>query len=91
MANILADFNCEYDSGDPFGSVMRWWFAVCEELTRRGEDVPASWNYRPGALGVPNEPEDGEDLTVYSVNELRSLGMLLDSFHDVIVKAGLDY
>lgn len=38
-----------FDSSDPWHSAMSLWFDVAFELHAQGADIPARWEYRPGA------------------------------------------
>lgn len=48
-------------SGDSWGDCVAFRFAICDELTWRGDDVPSAWRYRPGALGVPSAEDAAEE------------------------------
>lgn len=91
MRDLLDRFNTEYDSGDPWGSVMGWWFKICDELYRRGAGVPLRWEYTPGAGGAP-DPEEGDFcLSYYKSEDLIIFGDLLCKFAAACKRGGLDY
>ena len=46
------------DSGDRWGSAMSTFFDVAGELWWRGADIPAVWEYSPGAASDPREPDN---------------------------------
>lgn len=62
MINLyLAEIYRAHRSGDSWGDCMAFRFAICDELTWRGDDVPSAWRYRPGALGVPSAEDVAEE------------------------------
>ena len=48
-------------SGDSWGDCMAFRFAICDELTWRGDDVPSAWRYRSGIAGVPSAEDAAEE------------------------------
>jgi len=90
LGQALKDFNMEYDSGDPWGSVMKWRFDIADELYRRCGETPAAWEYKPGAFGPP-DADEGCILCDLAWDDLVTLGNLLLKFADMIKLAGKDY
>ena len=82
-------YEMEFDDGDPWGSVMKWRFAICDELYRRGADIP--WDYSAGAGGAP-DPEDGDfDLSTVSEADLICFGEELATEAATLDAAGRSY
>lgn len=88
-------FREEYDSGDPWGSVMGAWFNVADALNFVGErGVPDRWQYRAGAASGAEEGneyarmlEAGE----VSEQELTVLGDWLQERSEALREQGFDY
>ncbi len=84
-------YKMEFDSGDPWGSVMKWRFNIADELSRRGSDIPASWEYRCGACGAP-DPEEGDfDLSPVADADLVTFGDELAAEASALEAAGRSY
>lgn len=93
LANLIDDFNMDYDSGDPWGSVMAWRFEIADELYRRGDEIPAEWEYRPGAGGPDKDGDEFMAPPIKAIDSagLRVFGNLMLNFANVIKAAGQDY
>ena len=61
LNRYLVDVYRARRSGDSWGDCMAFRFALCDELTWRGNGVPAEWRYRPGAAGVPSATDAAEE------------------------------
>ncbi len=81
-----------WDDGDVYGSLMSWWFSLCDVLTDDGEDIPAEWHYRPGAAGVSDS-----DFYAYgacaraTADDLRRLGARFSRLYDRLEWQGRTY
>lgn len=92
LAKELASFATEiydFDSGDPWGSVMRVAFSCAENLHRRESAVPSAWEFRPG-LGYDDELIVWP-YTDYSETRLVELGNSAMELRDRLEAAGLSY
>ena len=87
MDVIKYDFRMDLDTYDAWGSVMSWWFDIAEALHARGEDIPAEWQFRPGAGGC----EESERLEDYSSDTLEQFGNLLNRYASALESAGRSY
>jgi hypothetical protein len=95
-----------FDGGDPWGSTMEALFQLCYTLARGGAEIPASWEFSPGAW-VPSEDdndpdnEDGDgsllgwefDLLLREghYRNLIHAGEILNRYAAQLKLAGLDY
>lgn len=94
VRSLLAE---DSGDGDEWGWVTGHRFAIAGALCWSGEDVPASWEYRPG-IGPPDSdlyPDCEwfaalEDETM-SGDDLRAAGDALAAYADLLRAAGLDY
>lgn len=57
----LTDMYRARRSGDSWGDCMAFRFAICDELTWRGDDVPPAWQYRPSVLWVRSATDAAEE------------------------------
>lgn len=88
--------------GDEWGTVMGAAFAIAEALYLRGDDIPDSWEYRPG-LCVPDEQMMREDSYVLDMvlsgydagditaDDLRNAGDGLMVIREGLVAEGRSY
>lgn len=84
-----------HDKTDPWGSAMAAYFDVCNELERRGEEVPAIHGYRCS----PMEPEDPDEYCVPEMSlewatdphVLRRFAECMRRYTEMLRKAGLSY
>jgi hypothetical protein len=92
-SDIKSEYRLQADSGDKWGCAMSAHFDIAEELTRRDHDVPASWQFRAGAMGVTAEPESyfGEIIRDADSSDLRYFGDVLSRYIDWCKRADLDY
>lgn len=81
-----------WDSGDRWGSTMGLFFDACDELYRRGEDIPDAWGFRASPLGV-GEPDtlEGEILLDALSDDILRLGNVLDRYRGMLIAQGEDY
>lgn len=95
-----------YDPYDPWGSTIEAQFQICYTLLRGGADIPAAWQFSPGAF-VPtaddNDPdnEDGEgsllgwefDLILREggYRNLIHAGNILERYATLLKSEGKDY
>ena len=86
---MLDWFNGACDRGDMWGSVLGALFDICEHLTFRGDVVPESWGFMPGAGGVQQDP--APDLGEFSPEDLEALGELLATMRGVLADIGASY
>jgi len=91
--SIANEYKLQADNGDPWGSAMSALFDIAEELDRRGDEVPAEWEYRPGALG-PGAPDTyfaQAVLPLYDASDMRAFGSVLARYTDNLRAAGMSY
>lgn len=100
LRNLFAMFM----DGDKWGDTLNFHFAIAEVLYRRGADIPASWEYRPGA-GLEHDvrvngpaPTDSDDCVVamlwdsrLSDSALIYWGDVLGHYGTLLRAAGLEY
>jgi hypothetical protein len=86
--DLLSDFAMAFDRGDPWGSVMVELFDVCEHLTARGDEVPAEWEFRPGAGGCEDPRPHWERI---DAADLVAWGECLEVMRTVLVEQQADY
>lgn len=102
----LADEYVLDDAGDPWGTVMAWWFAIAGTLAADGEDVPPAWQYRRSPIDRRDVAEmaEGEDSDhteamvaggyldgLWTADDLRAFGDVLDRYASWCKLAGVDY
>lgn len=82
----------DHDPGDAWGSVMGAFFDVAEELHARGEDCPASWEFRPASYD-PADVDEREPTIATGVDTdvLIDFGNWLEDCADALQRNGLDY
>jgi hypothetical protein len=94
-SDIKSEYRLQADSGDKWGSAMGARFDICETLHRRDADIPASWEFSPGAglFGVDDEPETyfGEIIRDADSADLVRFGNVLARYTDWLRAADLDY
>ena len=90
------------ESGDAWGDAMGAWFSIAAVLTIETEDVPATWQYRPGASVFREEDLRADDDMagyllneyregVFSADDLRHAGNVLNRYTTMLRNAGRDY
>lgn len=86
------------DAGDdPYGWCMGHWFGIAHALNCAGEDIPAEWRYRAGAMGPDVEDwpasqyAEGLDTGEWSADDLRDTGDVLNRYRNRVEYAGLAY
>jgi len=86
------DFKLFRDTHDSWGSTMGLWFSIASELWWRGE-VPAGWDYSPGAASDPRDPDDYFFELIYneSTEDLISFGEVLQRHARFLRFKGCDY
>lgn len=95
-----------FDSYDPWGSVIEAHFQICFTLLRGGAEIPAAWQFSPGAFSPQpddNDPdnEDGEGsllgwefdiiLQQGGYRNLIHAGTVLERYAAQLKLAGMDY
>ena len=85
---LMEAFALGSDLGDMWGSVMGELFDLCDLLAFRGDEVPAEWQYSPGAYSA--DPER-EDLDEHDEDVLHSYGAFLRTMRDVLEEQGASY
>ena len=93
--DIKSEYVAQHDSGDQWGSAMSARFDICETLTRRGDDVPASWEFHAGAglFGIDDEPESYFGCIIRDADsaDLVRFGNVLARYTNALRLADLDY
>ena len=87
MDDIKHEFRVDFDSHDPWGSVMGWFFDVAETLYARDAYIPEEWQFRPGR----GESEESERLEDYSSDTLLQFGNVLNRYAAALESAGRSY
>jgi len=89
---LLAEYRLIGDDGDGYGTCMKWFFAVANELDRRNLICPDHWQYRPSPFG-PEKPEDYEQEICSQATEkaLIAFGNMLERYYRLLKAAGMDY
>lgn len=85
--DLKAYYRERYDSHDPWGSNISFWFDVCEVLHARGADIPAHWEYKPGLCSDITD----EFITEFKTADLVKLGNLLCRFDALCRRLELNY
>ena len=90
---LARELKIVWDSGDVYGSTMAAWFPICNEIAIRGDDVPASWNFNPGAFGPHHEEGDyvAEIIADVSTETLIEFGNFLERLYERCKAQGKDY
>lgn len=93
---IPDSFRAEYnlgDSGDPWGRVMAWRFALANYLCRYGKPIPHEWEYSPGAFGPACEGYEYDVLKSrrYGAKTLARIGEVLFRLARILEAQGRDY
>ena len=104
---VMAEVRYSWDSGDQWGTVMGWHFAVCEVLSAMDEDIPAHWEFRRGANPASTLAElaEEDDAIPYedhilagmvlayqtTAEDLRYAGEVLHRYAHTLKRAGVDY
>lgn len=88
----FAEFRLAYDDGDPWGSVMAWWFAVADALTDTApERLPSHWQFRQSPLGSDKDQYEYETVAGWSPETLVRFGNALGRYAARLKAAGKDY
>ena len=91
---LLSEIRMDDIIHDGWGTAMGWWFSIAGELARRGDGPPDHWEYRPGAMGIPDpEPDSYSDEVVasYPSATLIEVGNLLERYTRALEHAGRSY
>lgn len=91
---LARELKIVWDSGDVYGSTMAAGFPICNEIAIRGDDVPASWNFNPGAFGPHHEEGDEYYVSVYETHTTETLiefGNFLKRLYERCEAQGKDY
>lgn len=103
---VLEHVRDHFDGGDPWGSTIEAQFQICFTLLRGGADIPAAWQFSPGAFNPQaddNDPdnEDGEgsllgwefDILLQQghYSNLIHAGNVLERYAAQLKLAGMDY
>lgn len=99
IRSVMRDWG---DPGDPYGSVMSSWFALCDALYCHGDDIPSSWQYRPG-IGMSTEALEEDEFEqsrwlydlledgAVTASDLEQAGNVLERAYSILVTMGRDY
>ena len=90
------------DFEDAWGTTLSWWFSVAELLYHKGQELPATWQFRDSPVHDPREyePEDCYEDQMLSdmwhagdffLADLRTFGDVLTKYLGVLKLAGQDY
>lgn len=91
-SNLMQEFRLFYDSGDPWGSTMGWWFSVAGEMWERGLAIPDAWQYRASPFGG-RDPDAYETPICESATDeaLILFGRAMNRYAGILKAAGRDY
>lgn len=82
-------------SGDAWGDVLHWWFAVAEEIhfNRPRLLVPRDWQFQPSPMGMSSDPDDYATGAVALATDdaLQRFGALLNRVAGALKRAGKGY
>jgi hypothetical protein len=82
------------DDGDPWGTVMSWWFAIADEIYfNRDFDAPTEWQFKPSPIGPSNEPDSYETEVVEQATDdaLQKFGALMHRAAQLLKHMNRDY
>lgn len=89
------DVSLLWDRGDAWGSTMELLFAIADELTGRGAELPEAypdeWRYRSNGNGPDPESLAAEFAAEASTEDLQRFGRVLWRARRMLVSAGRDY
>jgi hypothetical protein len=78
---------------DPWGCTMEAWFECAGRMNRRGLDIPAEWNYRPGA-GTDGTDKDNYWYSLFARcgnKQLAAIGAYLYRLSNILERCGKSY
>lgn len=81
------------DWSDGWGVCLSHGFAICDEMYRRGLDIPDAWGYRPGIFGPSDAAEEYPDMFYVEMTDeqLAYVGEVCHRMLNIYRKAGKDY
>lgn len=83
LHGLKEQFRVTVDSGDPWGSVMAWRFAICDYLTFETQTgAPSDWEYKAGHGGP-----DVESFEYQTLLELQPDPRSLEAFGNLLKRA----
>lgn len=95
---VLETMRDSFDGGDPWGSVMAWWFAVCDVISDIDPaQVPAAWEFRQSPMGSDTESFEYEQILEtmaadgVTLETLQHAGWVLCRYAAQLKLSGLDY
>lgn len=88
-----------FDSGDAYGSVVMWHFAVCDAMQDRSFYIPSEWEFTPSPFGSDEDAyeyqavtEELEDLDFATAGRmLTHAGNVLHRYAAQLRLSGQDY
>lgn len=78
---------------DPWATTMDAWFECAGRMNRRGLDIPAEWNYRPG-MGSDGTDKENYWYSLFARcgnKQLLTIGNYLHRLTTALDKAGKSY
>ena len=91
-ADIKAEYRCQADLGDPWGSAMQWFFAVADSVVFYHDlDAPQEWMFRPSPMGADDESDQYQFLKECEPCAVLRFGNLLNRYCDKLELAGENY
>lgn len=91
LKQLKADISLMSDWHDKWGEGLNWHFSICDALQLRGDDIPESWQYKPGLFGVDDDDINLDILKDYKTETLIRMGYILQRYVRLCEKAGLSY
>lgn len=89
---LKAEFRLGY-SGDPWGHVLGWLFAIADEMETNRNGAPVEWEFRQSPMGPDEESYEYCVLQQAppSDNDLERFGNLLWRYRAKLKHLGKDY
>lgn len=75
---------------DPFGTALKWQFDIADVLHVHGQ-VPADWEYVPGAFGPKTDGDNYDWLSGYPSETLIDAGRVCKTIVEIAHKHNLSY
>lgn len=100
--SLRFEFATGFDSGDPWGSAMEWWFATAEVLYHNGIDLPIEWAFSDSPMHTDEDYNADVDYATSIVedllesgeatsDDLLTFGHVLFRYATVLTTAGRSY
>jgi hypothetical protein len=95
---ILERMRDSFDGGDPWGSVMGWWFAIADVITEiDASQVPSEWEFHQSPFGANTEAFEYSEILEtmrddgVTLDDILHAGKVLTRYASQLKLAGKDY